>query len=183
MTRTIGRAPGAVRGTLRGTLRGAVRGTARAARGLGAAGLLALALGAALGAAGCHPRPSTDGEALYADLCASCHGPRGRGQNLARPGGSLAPEQEGWIAPALDQRGHCFAHSRAQLIAIVRDGSAQKGSTMLAFRDKLSDEQIGAVVSYLETLWDGPTRRQYAARSGSTTARGAVPHPAGADRP
>ena len=136
-------------------------------------GLLAVVGLAALVLAGYHAPEPVGGEALYTEHCASCHGHQGRGQNPARPGGSLAPEQEGWIAPALDMRGHCFSHSRAQLIAIVRDGSTQKGSTMLAFKDRLSDAQVGEIVSYLETLWDAPTRSQYAARnSGGATGHG-----------
>lgn len=154
----------------------ASRSGAAARRGWGtrwvaaAGGLLAVAGLAAVGLAGYHGAEPRSGEALYSEHCASCHGPQGRGQNLARPGGSLAPEQEGWIAPALDMRGHCFAHSRAQLIALIRGGSAQKGSTMLPFKDRLSDEEIGTIVSYLETLWDASTRSQYEAR-GNLPAR------------
>jgi mono/diheme cytochrome c family protein len=132
---------------------------------LAAGGLLAV-----LGLGGCHDREPAGGLALYTEHCALCHGTRGRGQNPTRPGGSLAPELEGWIAPALDMRGHCFVHSRAQLIAIIRDGSSQKGSTMLAFKDRLTEEDIGEIVSYLETLWDPATRGQYEAR-GRTAAK------------
>jgi mono/diheme cytochrome c family protein len=117
--------------------------------------------------AGCHDREVSRGAAIYAERCASCHGPEGRGQNPARPWGSIAPEQEGWIAPALDMRGHCYQHPRKQLIAIIRNGSSLKGSTMLGFKDKLSEDQINSVVTYLESLWDRPTRKQFQAREQS----------------
>ena len=113
---------------------------------------------------GCHGRDAQRGAALYSENCASCHGADGRGQNPARPQGSIAPEQEGWIAPALDMRGHCYQHPRKELIGMIRNGSALQGSTMVGFKSKLSDEQIGAVVTYLETLWDLGIRKQYQAR-------------------
>jgi len=133
----------------------------RQARATAAA--LGLILAAAL-LAGCHERDVARGAALYTEHCATCHGPNGRGQNPARPWGSLVPEQEGWIAPALDMRGHCYVHPRRQLFSIIRDGSPFKGTTMLAFKSKLSDNQILALVAYLETLWDKNTRREYEER-------------------
>lgn len=101
---------------------------------------------------------------MYQIHCAVCHGSEGQGQNPARPYGSIAPEQEGWIAPALNTRGHCFLHSRQQLFSIIRDGSPFPGTPMVGFKDKLTDDQIRALISYLESLWDRNTRREYEAR-------------------
>lgn len=124
---------------------------------------------AALFLAGCHEREVAQGAALYVEHCETCHGPNGRGQNPFRPWGSLAPEQEGWIAPALDMRGHCFVHPRSQLISIIRDGSPFPKSTMVGFKAKLSDRQILALISYMETLWDPNTRREYDERERAYT--------------
>lgn len=129
-----------------------------------AALLLAALLLAAPLLAGCHEREVAQGAALYVEHCAICHGPDGRGQNPFRPWGSLVPEEEGWIAPALDMRGHCYVHPRKQLFALIRDGSPFPKSTMIAFKNKLSDRQIRVLITYLETLWDKNTRREYEER-------------------
>lgn len=125
--------------------------------------LAALVLAASL-LTGCHDRDVARGAALYQAQCASCHGPNGQGQNPARPWGSLVPEQEGWIAPALDMRGHCYVHPRNQLFSIIRDGSPFPGTTMVGFKDRLKDDEIRDIVAYLETLWDKNTRREYLER-------------------
>ncbi len=114
--------------------------------------------------AGCDRVDVLRGSAAYSTHCAVCHGLDGRGQNAARPYGSIAPEQEGWIAPALDTRGHCFLHTRAQLFSIIHDGSPFPGTPMVGFKDKLSDSQIRALIVYLVSLWDANTRREYEAR-------------------
>jgi len=125
----------------------------------GAAACLLFLAGMLLG--GCKEQEAARGAALYTVHCAACHGANGQGQNPARPWGSLAPEQEGWIAPALDMRGHCYVHPRKQLFSLIRDGSPFPGTTMVGFKAKLSDEQIRWIVSYLESLWDRRTRKEY----------------------
>src|SRR5690349_14947239 len=100
-------------------------------------------------AAGCERIQVAQGEKLYSQSCASCHGVDGVGQNPARPYGSIVPEKEGWIAPALDGRGHCFQHSRQQIFEIIRDGSPFPGTPMVGFKDKLTDGEVKALVAYI----------------------------------
>ncbi len=130
---------------------------------LGRAALIAGALSVGL-LAGCERIDVARGAAAYETHCVVCHGREGRGLNAARPYGSIAPEQEGWIAPALDTRGHCYLHTRAQLFSIIRDGSPFPGSPMIPFKGKLTDGQIRALIAYLVSLWDVNTRREYEAR-------------------
>lgn len=113
---------------------------------------------------GCERIEAFRGSLVYDEHCVKCHGAEGRGQNPARPYGSIAPEQEGWIAPALDGRGHCYLHTRDQLFSIIRDGSPFPGTPMLSFKDRLDDGQIRAVTAYLISLWDRNTRREYESR-------------------
>ena len=126
---------------------------------LAAAGLTLLAL---LG--GCGKAEEWYGAALYLDHCALCHGSSGRGQDLRRPYGSIAPDQEGWIAPALNSQGHCFLHNRKQIFSIIRDGSPFPGTPMYGVKGQLSDSQIQALVAYIVSLWDRNTREQYEQR-------------------
>jgi mono/diheme cytochrome c family protein len=149
--------------------------TSRGVRRIQAPVLLTLAALCVLALAGCEFTEVSRGKALYTQHCAICHGPNGRGQNPARPWGSLAPEQEGWIAPALDMRGHCYVHPRRQLLSIIRDGSTFKGTTMIGFKDKMDDDQIRALIAYLETLWDKNTRREYESREKQYAAPGTLP--------
>ena len=132
--------------------------------------LILFATPAVLLLGGCHNREVAQGAAVYSANCATCHGANGRGQNPVRPWGSIAPEQEGWIAPALDNRGHCYQHTRSELVAIIRDGSKEKGSPMVGFKGRLSDQQIDSVVTYLETLWDRPTRNLFRSREDSAAS-------------
>jgi len=113
---------------------------------------------------GCERVESFRGSLLYDRHCVVCHGPGGRGQNPARPYGSIAPEVEGWIAPALDGRGHCFLHTRSEITAIVRDGSPFPGTPMVGYKGRLTDEEIGRIVTYLISLWERNTRREYERR-------------------
>jgi len=126
---------------------------------LPAAGLALLLL-----ASGCHKARQLQGAMLYSEHCAACHGSAGRGQDPRRPYGSIAPDQEGWIAPALDSRGHCFQHTRKELFTIIRDGSPFPGTPMAGFKGKLSDAQIQSLIDYIVSLWDRNTRGQYERR-------------------
>jgi hypothetical protein len=126
--------------------------------------LLAAAAGLALLLGGCGKVEQWYGAALYLDHCARCHGSGGEGQDLRRPYGSIAPDQEGWIAPALNGRGHCFLHTRKQLFSIIRDGSPFPGTPMLGSKGELSDAQVEALIAYTVSLWDRNTREQYELR-------------------
>ena len=100
------------------------------------------------------------GAALYAMHCANCHGPQGVGQNPADPFGSADPAV-GFVAPALDGQGHCSAHTPAELMTLVRQGSSVPGSPMLGFGEKLSEAEQRSMVSYLFSLWPRPIQRIY----------------------
>jgi high-affinity iron transporter len=83
-----------------------------------------------------------EGEGIFAQRCAQCHGILGNGDaTLTRNLSRLPPEigSFGWQAERTD----------AQLATVVRDGMA--GSPMPAARD-LSPAQLQSVVAYLRTL-------------------------------
>jgi mono/diheme cytochrome c family protein len=76
---------------------------------------------------------TVNGEPLFEANCARCHGAKGEG---AKKGIPLIS-------------GHALAHSEDEYIQQVVGGKAGK---MPAFRDKLSDEQIAAIVKYVRTV-------------------------------
>jgi mono/diheme cytochrome c family protein len=95
------------------------------------------------------------GEKLYAQHCASCHGAKLEGQPDWRrrlPNGRLP-------APPHDESGHTWHHPDRVLFGITRDGLVPPyapqdyESDMPAFRGKLSDEEIWAVLAYIKTYW------------------------------
>ena len=125
-----------------------------------------LLLGMAVLLLGCHdarePRSTQAdlGASLFAAHCAACHGPAGVGEDPANPFGSADPAA-GFVAPALNGRGHCFDHSPAVLRALIAEGSGVPGSPMPGFAHTFSEAEHIAVIAYLYELWPRPIRRAY----------------------
>jgi mono/diheme cytochrome c family protein len=95
------------------------------------------------------------GASLYRQHCASCHGANLEGQpdwRSRRVDGRLP-------APPHDDSGHTWHHSNRVLMAITRDGMVPPeappnyASDMPAFRTVFSDEDIRAVLSFIESRW------------------------------
>lgn len=101
------------------------------------------------------------GRAAYLQNCASCHLPNAEGApNWTRPDarGNLPP-------PPHDDCGHTWRHSDAELASIIRNGmrdifNTTPELTMPPFKDRLTDEEIAAVIAYFKSLWS-PERRLY----------------------
>ena len=94
-----------------------------------------------------------DGQALYLEYCASCHGANLEGQPnwMQRlPNGRLP-------APPHDETGHTWHHSDEQLLRIVRDGlpaiAPGYETDMPAFRGTLRDQEIVAILDYIKQTW------------------------------
>ena len=95
------------------------------------------------------------GSKAYAQHCAACHGAKLEGQpnwKQRLPNGRLP-------APPHDDSGHTWHHTDAVLFAITRNGSvppyAPPGyeSDMPAFKGKLTDDEIWAVLAYIKSRW------------------------------
>ncbi len=96
------------------------------------------------------------GERLYNVFCYGCHG-----------GPEVAPRPAGAIVypPPHNASGHTWQHPDCELAAIVRDGgddvtralrvaSAPPGAVeMPAFNQRLSADEIAAVLAYIKTMW------------------------------
>ena len=123
---------------------------------------------AALLLAACGPdnRPRLErGAAVYAQHCAACHGANLQGQPDWRtrlPNGRLP-------APPHDDSGHTWHHPDEVLFGITKFGlvppyaPAGYESDMPAFGGTLSDEDIRAVLAFIESRWSSDvleTRRK-----------------------
>lgn len=94
-----------------------------------------------------------DGRSLYETNCAACHGAQLQGQPnwMSRlPNGRLP-------APPHDETGHTWHHSDAQLFRIVKEGLAlfARGyeTDMPAFGDRMTDDEIRAVIDFINSTW------------------------------
>lgn len=74
-----------------------------------------------------------DGNALYTKHCAICHSQDGRGKPIYRKQGQPDFTDAKWQK----------SHTDAQISEVTKNG---KGKFMKAYKDKLSDEEIKAVV-------------------------------------
>ncbi len=81
------------------------------------------------------------GRATYASHCSTCHGQSGRGDG---PGAAALNPQPADLAV------HVPLHSDADLYVFIRDGIP--GSTMTAFSDRLTREEMWRLVNYLRTF-------------------------------
>jgi len=83
--------------------------------------------------------PAADGNALYAAKCSTCHGKDGRGIPNMRSKGQPDFTDAAWQKSRTD----------AQLSDATKNG---KGKLMPAFKAKLSDEEIAAVVTRVRSF-------------------------------
>ena len=107
------------------------------------------------------------GQAIYAENCASCHGAGLEGEDNWRERGEdgLMP------APPHDESGHTWHHPDQVLFAITKYGTAKvvgQGyeSNMPGFEGVLSDEQILEVLAYIKSTWPARVIEMHNARNG-----------------
>ena len=129
-----------------------------------AIGLMAL-LTACSPSATATPTPTPDlvalGREVFVTQCAECHGGNAEGH-------AVEP------APALDASEHAWHHPDWQLRQFIHDGKYSFGPVQMpAFKDKLSEEQIGYVIVFIKSLW---TEEQRASQE-SMNQRSVVPTP------
>jgi S-disulfanyl-L-cysteine oxidoreductase SoxD len=91
----------------------------------------------------------TEGNHLYRGHCASCHGRQLQGQPLWQ----LMDENAGRRAPAHDASGHTWQHADEAIFRMTRDGTGGIPGAMPAFKDRLSDRDILAVIAFIKARW------------------------------
>ena len=103
------------------------------------------------------PKIVDQGEILYAQYCAKCHGANLEGapnwkQRL--PDSSLPP-------PPHDSSGHTWHHSDEVLIRITENGGdPADNSKMTAFKGQLSRGEVSAILEFIKSRW-GREEREY----------------------
>ena len=114
--------------------------------------LLFSAIGTSL--AGTHrgyePKMLETGKFLFQGNCAACHGMNAEGTvknwHKKNESGKHPP-------PPLNGTAHAWHHSFKALAHTIRNGTQSIGGSMPSWKDKLSDEEIGAIIFWLTSLW------------------------------
>jgi mono/diheme cytochrome c family protein len=89
------------------------------------------------------------GEQLFTQNCARCHGEKAEGApnwNQKGADGKFPP-------PPLNGTAHAWHHPRAALAMTIRNGTQKIGGNMPAFAGRLDDRDIGALITYINSLW------------------------------
>ncbi len=115
-------------------------------------------------------RDLTDGQTLYVEHCASCHGVNLQGQPDWR-----TPDENGVLpAPPHDETGHTWHHDNQLLFEYTRlggeDALAARGvsgfaSGMPGFGDALTDDEIWNILAYIRSTWPGRVQEIQAGRN------------------
>ena len=118
------------------------------------------------------PEQVKAGAALYAQNCASCHKPNAEGTadwKTRDANGKLPP-------PPLNGTAHTWHLPLGILRTVVRRGGAPMGGSMPAFADKLSAQEIDAILAWVQSHWSDEIyaiwhERDLAAGSGMQAVR------------
>lgn len=115
-------------------------------------------------------RDLSNGEILYAEHCAACHG-----ANLEGQPDWQTPDENGVLpAPPHDQTGHTWHHDNQLLFEYTKLGGeaalAARGVTgfasgMPGFGDIVTDEEIWDTLAYIRSTWPEPVQDIQAARN------------------
>jgi mono/diheme cytochrome c family protein len=126
--------------------------------GLMAAAAAAVAIAACSGEAATTLNPDrvAYGGELYRQHCASCH----QSDLSGAPDWKTANDDGSYPPPPHDSSGHTWHHPDRVLIEIIGDGSDFPQSRMPAFGDKLSDDDIEAILEFFKSTW-GPQERAF----------------------
>jgi mono/diheme cytochrome c family protein len=94
------------------------------------------------------------GQAIYEQHCASCHGSDFKGQ----PDWKSRDERGRLPAPPHDETGHTWHHDDLILFEVTKFGVGKHAppgyqSDMPIFGDRLSDDEIVAVLAYIKSRW------------------------------
>lgn len=89
------------------------------------------------------------GYKMYTQNCASCHGVNGQGApNWSHPG-----VQGKDAAPPLNGTGHAWHHPMKALMTTINYGTVRLGGSMPAWKDKLSEQDIGDIIAWFQSQW------------------------------
>lgn len=90
-----------------------------------------------------------NGNRLFQQYCAVCHGNNAEGTSdwkKTDANGNYPP-------PPLNSSAHAWHHSIPQLARSIKEGGIKLGGVMPAFDNKLSDQDVLALIAYFQSKW------------------------------
>ncbi len=111
------------------------------------------------------------GQSLYQTHCVACHQAAGAGVDhwQQRNADGTYP------APPLNGTAHTWHHDLDTLRRQVREGGARLGGSMPAFAGVLSEDEIAAVIAYVQSLWPDEVYATWAKNYPDDAARRITP--------
>jgi mono/diheme cytochrome c family protein len=92
------------------------------------------------------------GKKVFDDNCARCHGDNAQGAADWRK-----RDADGhYPPPPLNGSGHTWHHSTEMLKQTILNGSPQGKGKMPAWKGKLTEKQIDAVIDWFQSVWPQP---------------------------
>ena len=91
----------------------------------------------------------SQGGKVFQTNCASCHGERGEGAPDWRKVGADGK----YPAPPLNGTGHAWHHPLKMLFHVVKNGSPGGQGNMIAWGEKLSDDEMIAAIAWFQSKW------------------------------
>lgn len=89
------------------------------------------------------------GQKLYQKNCAECHGKNAEGTPDWRK-----TEDDGMFPPPpLNGTGHTWHHPTKVLVNLIKNGTAKIGGKMPAWKDKLSEQEINDILTWVKAQW------------------------------
>ncbi len=94
------------------------------------------------------PKILQQGKTLFLKNCSQCHGDKAQGAAEWRKPG---PDGK-YLPPPLNGTAHAWHHPTEVLMEIIKEGTLPDGN-MPSWEGKLSESEIMAVISWLQSLW------------------------------
>ncbi|MGD8526471.1 MAG: cytochrome c [Thioalkalispiraceae bacterium] len=89
------------------------------------------------------------GGTLFQQHCAVCHGRQAEGA----PDWQQMDANGKFPPPPLNGSAHAWHHPQQVLVDTIKNGTVKQGGNMPAWKDKLSDEQINAIIAWFQSKW------------------------------
>ena len=100
------------------------------------------------------------GSVLFKQNCASCHGVNAE----ATPDWKKTDSNGKYPPPPLNGSAHTWHHSIELLKKTIKEGGAKLGGVMPPFEDKLSDNDLDAVIAYFQSIWPDDIYQKWSGR-------------------
>lgn len=106
----------------------------------------------------------TQGQPLFLQNCASCHGKNGE----ATPNWKQTDANGNYPPPPLNGTAHTWHHDLDLLRRTIREGGARLGGQMPGFEGSLSAAEIDSIVAFFQSKWPDDIYQRWAGRFLST---------------